>query len=198
MKYSVLMSIYKNEKPDYFKISLDSMINQTIKPDEIVLVKDGPLTADLEKIIHDYQEKLPSLFVVVTLKKNVGLGLALNEGLKVCKNELVARMDTDDISLPSRCEKQLMVFKEYPNTSILGSNIDEFSEHPSEIVSSRVVPEEHKEIIKFSRMRNPFNHPTVMYKKKDILESGGYGDFRRNQDYELFVRMLNNGYLGKI
>lgn len=194
-KYSVLMSIYIEENPEYFALSLDSMVNQTVQPDEIVLVKDGPLTDELENIIKDYDNKYPNLFTIVPLTQNVGLGLALNRGLEICRNELVARMDTDDISLPTRCEKQLKEFKNNPELSIVGTNTDEFSNDPSDIISSRVVPEKHQDIVRFSKKRNPFNHPTVMYKKSDVLESGGYGDFRRNQDYELFVRMLSEGYL---
>lgn len=194
MKYSVLMSVYIEEKPEYFALSLDSMLEQTVKPDEIVLVKDGSLTEELDIVITQYQKQYPTLFKVVSLEKNVGLGLALNEGLKVAKNDLVARMDTDDIALSTRCEKQLQLFKMDPELSIVGTNIDEFSENHSVIHSSRVVPEKHDDIVQFSKKRNPFNHPTVMYKKNDVLESGGYGNFRRNQDYELFVRMLNEGY----
>lgn len=196
MKYSVLMSVYVKEQPEYAKLSIDSMLEQTIKPDEIVLVKDGPLTSELDNMIAEYEQAFPGLFTIVPLKENVGLGMALNEGLKVAKNELVARMDTDDIAFPERCEKQLEWFKKNPELSIVGTNTDEFSNDPSKIHSKRVVPETHEAIVRFSKTRNPFNHPTVMYKKSDVLASGGYGDYRRNQDYELFVRMLNEGYLG--
>src|SRR6056297_3001271 len=99
-KYSVLMSIYKKEKPEYFAQSLESMVNQTLMPDEIVIVKDGELTRDLEEVIDRYIDKYPGLFNILPIKENVGLGRALDEGLKHCQNELVARMDTDDISLP--------------------------------------------------------------------------------------------------
>lgn len=194
MDYSVLMSVYIEEKPEYFRLSLDSMLAQTIEPNEIVLVKDGQLTEELEKIINQYEKKYPNLFTIIPLEENVGLGLALNEGLKVAKNELVARMDTDDIAFPERCEKQLRQFSNNPTLSIVGSNVDEFSTDPAFSHSSRVVPETHEEIVRFSKKRNPFNHPTVMYKRSDVLKSGGYGNYRRNQDYELFVRMLNEGY----
>lgn len=195
MEYSVLMSVYSKEQPEYFRLSLDSMLAQTILPNEIILVKDGKLTSELDKVISEYDRKHPQLFTIISLEENVGLGLALNEGLKVAKNELIARMDTDDIALPERCEKQLQLFLDNPGLSIVGSNVDEFSEDPAVSHSSRVVPSAHEEIVRFSKKRNPFNHPTVMYKKRDVLESGGYGDYRRNQDYELFSRMLNEGYL---
>lgn len=192
-KYSVLMSVYYKENPEYFKMSIESMINQSLKPDEIVIVKDGPVTDELEKIINKYERDFPNLFTIVSLEKNVGLGRALNEGLKRCRNELVARMDADDISIKERCELQINEFIKNSDLSIVGSNIDEFYEDPEKIVSSRVVPTKHEDIVKFSRKRNPFNHPTVMYKKSAVLNSGGYGPYRRNQDFDLFVRMLNNG-----
>lgn len=192
-KYSVLMSVYTKENPNYFKTSIESMVNQTLPPEEIVIVKDGPITVQLDEIIDYYESSYPGLLTIVALKENVGLGKALNEGLKKCRNELVARMDTDDISLTNRCELQVAEFIKDKKLDIVGCNIDEFYNNPDEVVSSRVVPTNHDEILKFSRRRNPFNHPTVMYKKISVLNNGGYGDFRRNQDLDLFVRMLNNG-----
>lgn len=196
-KYSVLMSVYTKENPEYFKSSIESMVNQTLLPEEIVIVKDGPITLELDKIIDHYELNYDGLFTIVALKENVGLGKALNEGLKKCRNELVARMDTDDISLVNRCELQVGEFIKDKNLDIVGSNIDEFYNTPDKIISSRIVPTDHDEILKFSRRRNPFNHPTVMYRKSSVLRNGGYGDFRRNQDLDLFVRMLNNGCKAK-
>lgn len=192
-RYSVLMSVYTKENPDYFKFSIESMVNQTLPPEEIVIVKDGPITGRLDQIVDYYVSNYPELITVVALEKNVGLGKALNEGLRKCRNELVARMDTDDISLLNRCELQVNEFVKDKELDILGSNIDEFYDSPDKIVSSRIVPTKHEEIMKFSKRRNPFNHPTVMYKKSSVLRNSGYGDFRRNQDLDLFVRMLNNG-----
>lgn len=192
--YSVLMSVYHKEKPEFLKCSIESMINQSLKPDEIVIVKDGKLTDELDEVIEIYKKKYPKLFTIISLEKNIGLGLALNEGLKICRNELVARMDTDDISLENRCELQVNEFKKNPQLTIVGCIINEFYDTPNNIVSSRVVPETHEEILEFSRKRSPFNHPTVMYKKTDVLECGGYRDINRKEDIDLFVRMLNRGY----
>lgn len=192
-KYSVLMSIYAKEKPEFLKVALDSIIDQTVKPDEIVLVKDGPLTEELDDIISKYSEEYPALFNVVGSDVNIGLGQALNLGLSVCKNELVARMDSDDIAKPDRCEKQLRRFDEDPNLDLLGTAVDEFHSTPDEVVARRVVPTEHKDIYEFSKRRSAFNHPTVMYKKSKVLALGGYGDLRRNQDIDLFGRMLISG-----
>lgn len=188
-KYSVLMSLYKKEHPEYLKLALDSMINQTVKPDEIVLVEDGPLTDELYEVTEEYRDYL----YIVKNKTNLGLGLALNEGLRVCRNELVARMDTDDISKPDRCEKQLKRFEEKPELVIVGSHIDEFIDDPSNIISQRRVPLSAEDIYNFAKKRSAFNHPAVMYRKSAVLDEGGYSDLKRNQDVELFGRMLFKG-----
>lgn len=192
-KYSVLMSLYKKEKPEYFRLALDSILEQTIAPDEIVLVEDGPLTEELYAVISEYKNKLH----IVKNEKNMGLGLSLNQGLQECRNELVARMDTDDISKLDRCEKQLKRFGEKPYLAIVGSHIDEFVGDPSNIVSSRKVPLTSEEIYHFAKRRSAFNHPAVMYSKTTVLENGGYADLKRNQDVDLFGRMLFNGYQGE-
>ncbi len=101
-KYSVLMTVYKDDNPEYFSVALDSMVKQTYPADEIVLVKDGPIREELQKVI-DEQIKKGAPIVQVQLPNNVGLGEALNEGIRVVKNELIVRMDSDDYSLPTRC-----------------------------------------------------------------------------------------------
>jgi len=188
-KYSVLMSLYKKEHPEYLRLALDSMINQTVKPDEIVLVEDGPLTNELYAVVEEYK---PHLQIVIN-EKNLGLGLALNEGLKVCSNELVARMDTDDISKPDRCEKQLIFFQEHPETNILGGQIEEFITSPSEVVGKRIVPETDTELKDFMKKRCPFNHMTVMFKKTDVIKAGNYQDWYWNEDYYLWIRLALAG-----
>ncbi len=192
--YSFLMAVYAEENPAYFFESMKSMLEQSLMPDEIVVVKDGLLTDELEEVLLQYEEAWPEVLRVVNLKENVGLGLALNAGLDVCRNELVARMDSDDVSHRQRCLKQVEEFGRQPQLSILGSWVDEFDTDPCEIVSRRKVPLSHEDIVRFSKRRNPFNHPSVMYKKRDVLACGGYGPYRRNQDYDLFVRMLRKGY----
>ncbi|UQZ24691.1 glycosyltransferase [Eubacterium limosum] len=183
------MSLYKKENPEYLKIALDSMINQTVKPDEIILVEDGPLTDELYTVLNEYNQYLHR----IKNETNLGLGLALNVGLKECRNELVARMDTDDCSKPDRCEKQMKRFEEKPYLSIVGSHVDEFVGDISNIVSKRTVPTTSKEIYNFAKKRSAFNHPAVMYRKSKVLEQGGYADLKRNQDVDLFGRMLYSG-----
>lgn len=192
-KYSVLMSLYKKEKPEYLNIAIQSMIDQTVRPDEIVIVKDGHITNELKTVLDDYQSKYPALFNIVGYEKNRGLGFALNYGLEHAKNELIARMDTDDIAKPERCEKQLKMFSDNQTLSIVGAYVDEFYSTPNEIVSVRVVPTTHNAIYEFAKRRSAFNHPAVMYKKSAVLGVGGYSDLRRNQDVDLFGRMLFSG-----
>ncbi|MGX7164021.1 glycosyltransferase [Enterococcus massiliensis] len=191
--YSVLMSVYYKEKPEYLMESIESILNQSILTDDFIIVKDGPLTEELDSMLKSYSEKFPFISLV-SLKENVGLGLALNAGLDICKNELVARMDSDDISLPNRCEHQLNMFNLKSKLTILGTQIAEFYTTPKDIISIRQVPTKFDEIITFSRRRSPFNHPTVMYKKSEIIKLGGYKDVRRKEDLELFLNALNNGY----
>lgn len=190
------MSVYYKEDPEYLIMSIDSMLNQSLQPDEIVIVKDGKLNNELDRVINDYLSSHPNQFTIVSLVENVGLGLALNEGLKVCRNELVARMDSDDISLINRCELQIIEFMKNKELSIVGTMTDEFYDEPTNVVTSRIVPTKHEDILKFSRRRSPFNHPTVMYKKSDVISCGGYRDIIRKEDIDLFVRMLNQGYIG--
>lgn len=194
MNYSVLMSVYAKDNPEYLTLAIESMLIQTIRPEQFVIVQDGPLPDSLEKVISTYEEKESQLFTVVRLKKNGGLANALNVGLTNCRNELVARMDADDISLPLRCEKELEKFAENDKLVICGCNIDEFYDTPQNVRTSRVVPSEYKDILKFMRRRQPFNHPTVIYKKSKVIEAGGYPRLRRKEDFDLFSRMLSKGY----
>ncbi len=190
-KYSVLMSIYHKDSPNELKLSIDSMLNQTIPCDQFVLVEDGPIGEDLSDVVDAYEKKYSGLFNVIKLKENSGLGKALDAGLNECRNDLVARMDADDISLPTRCEKLLNLFENNPILALAGTNIDEFYDDPKNIVSSRVVPSDYESIVKFIRRRSPFNHPTVMFKKSEVVRCGGYGKMRRKQDLDLFSRMIN-------
>lgn len=191
--YSVLQTVYKNDNPEYFKLSLVSMLEQTIKPNEIVIVKDGHIPQELQDIINELNREYCGIFVEVQLEHNVGLGLALNEGLKVCKNELVARMDSDDFSLPDRCEKELEMFDKDPSLDIAGCPVKEFVNDISNIVGVRDVPLDNESIQKYAKRRDPFNHPTVMFRKSKVIECGPYRDYRKNQDTALWIDMLSKG-----
>ena len=190
--FSVLLSLYAKEKPSYLNQCLNSIFTQTLFPDEIVLVKDGPLTVELDAIISKYEMQYPIL-KIVSLPVNQGLGKALNEGLKHCSYDLVARMDTDDIAKPDRFEKQIRVFQEHPELDVVGAWIDEFEETTSNIISTRKLPEVHDDICQFAKKRNPENHPVIMFRKQAVLAAGGYQHFPLFEDYYLWIRMLQNG-----
>ena len=192
MKFSVLLSLYHKESPLFLFKSLCSIFSQTLLPDEVVLVEDGPLTPELYEVVEEFVHEHPEMKRVV-LEKNKGLGEALNEGLKHCSHDLVARMDTDDIVKPDRFEKQLKIFQEDPEVDVVGSWIDEFEGDILHVVSVRRLPECHEDILSFAKKRNPINHPVVMFRKKAVLAAGGYQHFPLFEDYYLWVRMLMNG-----
>lgn len=191
-KFSVLMTVYKSDNPEYFRISLNSVMDQTAVPDEVVLVKDGPVPATIQVVIDGVDAAHPNIIKQVQLEKNVGLGLALNEGLKECKYELIARMDSDDICLSERFEKQLKMFETNPKLDIVGCPVKEFVETPDNVVGKRDVPLDNVSIHKYARKRDPFNHPTVMYRKSKVMKYGPYGNYRKNQDTALWIELLSN------
>lgn len=187
MKFSVLMSVYKNDKKEFLKTALDSVINQTIKPNEIVLVEDGPIDEDMENLIKDYEEKY-DLLKVIRQKENTGLGNALRIGLQECTYDIIARMDADDISVNDRFEKQLKEFENDKELSIIGGFIEEFTDENT-VVGLRDVPLENQEIKEYIKSRCPLNHMTVMFKKEDVLKAGNYIEWHYNEDYYLWIRM---------
>ncbi len=192
-KYSVLMSLYKKEKPDYLSRAIQSMIEQTVQPDEIIIVKDGPITSELQAVLDEYMTHYPDIFNIVGYEINRGLGYALNFGLGYTRNEFVARMDTDDISRRERCEQQLKMFENNPLLDVVGGDIAEFIDDTQSIVGNRVVPQEEQIIKEYLKKRCPFNHMSVMFKKSAVEASGGYKDWFWNEDYYLWLRMyLNN------
>lgn len=190
--FSVLLSLYIKEQPSFLKQSLDSLLSQTLQPNEIVLVKDGPLTSELDAVVSDFAKRCASL-KVVALPQNQGLGRALNEGLKYCSYDLVARMDTDDIAKPDRFEKQIRVFQQNPNIDVCSAWIDEFVDNQHQVIATRKLPERHDEIKVYAQSRCPVNHPVVMFKKEAVLAAGGYQHFPLFEDYFLWMRMLKNG-----
>lgn len=192
-KFSLLMSLYIKEKPEYFCQCMDSVLNQTVLPDQIVIVKDGPLTDELETALNHYVNENINLYTIVPLKKNVGLGLALAEGIKHCRNNLVARMDTDDIAVKKRFELQLKEFEKDPKLDICGSNIVEFEGTTDNIVSKRIVPLDDASIKKYQKRRDAFNHMTVMYKKEMVLKAGNYQSCLLMEDTLLWVHMILAG-----
>ena len=191
---SVLMCLYKGDQPDYFEQAIDSIFGQTVKPNDVVIVANGALTKPLEQLL----EKVAAVHKqvqVVRLSRNVGVGEASNAGLVHCKNELVAKMDADDIAVPERLEKQLVEFGKRDNLVLLGGQIAEFADdNPDKIVSFRRVPTTATGIRKFAKRRSPFNNQTVMFKKSVVLAVGGYPKLNRAEDYYLYSKIIANGY----
>lgn len=192
-KYSILMPVYNKDNPEWVKISIDSMLEQTVLANEFLIVKDGEVTQELNSLLDNYRKKYPELFTIHKMERNVGLGKVLEYGVRVCRNEFIVRMDADDYSKRDRCEKQLQVFKSNSKYSVVGSNVDEFSDDISNIISHVVLPEKHEEIYKFAKKRCPIRHPALMYKKSEVIRAGNYGDYFHAQDYNLVVKMLMNG-----
>ena len=195
-EYSVLMSVYHKERPEYLKQAIESIQVQSLSTNDFVLVCNGPLNDELDAVIQTKQLEMGENLNVVRLAKNGGLGNALNEGIKHCKNELVARMDSDDIAYPDRCEKQIAVFNTHSEVSICSGIVEEFTTDPNTVDTRRVPPETNAEIIEFAKKRNPFNHPCVMYKKSAVKAVGSYQDFYLLEDYYLWLRILMAGYQG--
>lgn len=189
-KYSVLMSLYIRESAENFRTAINSMINQTLAPDEIVLVEDGPLTKELYTVINDIKQTHPGLITSVIHEENQGLGLALQHGLEIARNEIVARMDTDDIAVPDRCRQQLEFINVHPDITIVGGQIEEFIGSVTNIVGKREVPTTDDQLKVFAKKRCPFNHMTVMFRKSDILEVGNYQEWFWNEDYYLWIRLV--------
>lgn len=193
-KYSVLMAVYHKEKPEYFRQAVQSMLFQSVPPDEFVLVCDGPLTEALDAVISDFTFRNPNLFRVIRLEKNMGIGVALNIGLQHCTHELVARMDSDDIAVEERMQLQLEELEKYPDVSVLGGQIAEFYDSPEQITGYRQVPTDVHQIREYIRFRNPMNHMTVVLRKSHILGVGNYQDVPGFEDYFLWTSLTAQGY----
>lgn len=186
--FSVLMSVYSGDDAGQLRSALESItFRQTRKPSEIILVVDGPIGDELKRVIHNFDFPINSVW----LDENCGLGKALSIGLDHCKHNLVARMDSDDISVPERFEVQLYKFYNDPDLDVLGGQILEFSGDVKNVLGRRIVPLSNQKIQKRSVYRNPMNHMTVMFKKDKVLSVGGYQDMRLYEDYYLWLRLIS-------
>lgn len=192
--FSVLISVYRNDIPELFRAAVVSVtIKQTLPPDEVVLVVDGPVPEELEATITALSSEIPYIRLI-WLEKNGGLGNALNIGMKECRNELVARMDADDISLPDRFEKQVTFMIANPEIAVSGGIIEEFINTTDNIVAKRMVPLTPQECSTYYQDRDPLNHMTVILRKSAVLEVGNYLPWHLNEDSFLWGRLLKNGY----
>lgn len=196
-KVSVLMSLYIKEKPEYFRAAMDSILAQNYRADEIVLIEDGPLTEELYAAVEEYEKKCNGIdeprLVIHAFEKNMQLGRALAKGVELCKNELIARMDTDDIACPDRLYKETLFMENHKEVSVVGGAIREFNDEGT-VDRIKQMPQSQEEILEYSKVRNPLNHMTVMYRRTAILEIGNYMHFPFLEDYSLWSRMLVKNY----
>ena len=192
-KFSALFSVYYKEKPEFFEKALESVYRQTAPADEWVIVKDGPIPAELQAVIDKYKAMPGICIKEVPLPENRGLGLALAAGVPECSFELIARMDSDDIAVPERFALQLAEFEKDPSLDLCGGQIEEFETTPDEIIGERHVPLTQEEIEAYQKTRTAFNHMTVMYRKSAVLAAGNYKNFPLMEDSILWVDMLLHG-----
>ena len=190
---SVVMAVYQKDTSEWFEQAINSILGQTVKSDDIIVVCDGPIPKALDKVVKKYERRKEVL--VVRLPKNVGAGRARNEGIKRAKNKLIAIMDADDIALPNRFELEIEQFNLDEGLTLVGGQIAEFENDDTEnIVSYRVMPLSNEDIVRFARRRMPVNNPTIMFKKDVVLGCGGYGDVRRCQDYYMVAHLIAAGH----
>ena len=198
MKLTVVVPIYKNNDAQQLRVSLDSLLRQTLLPNEILVVADGPISTELEQVVSSFKFQVSSknLPIEVNYQKfeqNEGLGEAMRKAVLVAKEDYIARMDADDICLPNRFEKQMKCFKDDPTLSVVGGQIAEFDGDVKNITGRRVVPFGHDEIVKYMKSRNGMNHVTAIFKKADLLDSGNYQPLEWFEDYYLWVKMIQHG-----
>ena len=191
LEYSVLMLVYAGADPAEFDLCLESMMNQTRPTSDFVLVCDGKLTAELDRIVEKYDTAYPGVFNIVRLQEHVGIGPAAQKGLLQCKKDYVVRMDSDDISFPYRCETEMAEFEKDPALDMVGGYIQE--RDPDGNTFEREVPLEHEDILHFGKRRFPFNNVTIAFRKSKAIEIGGYGNYQRCEDYEFVFKMLSCG-----
>lgn len=191
--YSVLMSVYDKELPENLNESLESMLLQSYPPSDFVLVCDGKLTNELNIIAKSFENEFKNIFHIVRIDKKVGPGKALNIGIKACKYEHIVKMDSDDISFPDRCLKEMTLFSIKPQLDIVGTYVEEFNNDTKQVISVKKTPILDKEIKEYAKRRNPFNRQTVAFRKSSALKVGGYSDLKLCEDYEFAARLLGCG-----
>lgn len=195
--YSVLMSVYDRELPENLNECLESMLMQSYPPSDFVLVCDGKLTCELNVIVKSFENGFKNIFQIVRIDENVGVGKALNEGIKACKYNYIVKMDSDDVSMTNRCLKQMTLFAIKPKLDIVGSYVEEFDNDTGKAICVKKVPIMHKDIVKYSKRRNPFNRQSVAFRKDIAIEAGGYSELKSCEDYEFIARMLMHGAVGQ-
>lgn len=192
MKLSVLMSVYGKDDPAHLDQALNSLVTQITRPSEVILVEDGPISSSLKTVIDRYRSELAIESVIMA--ENCGLAAALNEGLLHCQNDFVARMDSDDVSLPQRFKEQIAFMQSHPDVAISSAWVEERESDMRFVIDVRQVPTDHENIYRFAKRRNPINHPVCIFRKSAVMAVGGYPNIRKAQDYALWALMLVKGY----
>lgn len=190
--YSVIMSVYSKVNPEHLRMSIESIINQTYKTNEFILIKDGQLTDEQEKVINELYSKNKKLFKFIEFKNNKGAGVAYNAGIDLCTNKWASIMDSDDIAVKTKFEKQMTYLSEHDDLDVIGSNAVEFINNPENIISTRIMPEKNDDIIKFGHGRCPLIQPTVIFKVESVKKVGSYQESKLTEDYDLYIRMIMN------
>lgn len=194
-KFSIVTSVYRNDKPEFVIRALDSItVLQSLQADELVLIVDGPVPKKLEEIIKEREERYPDLYHVLWLEENGGLGNALRLGVETAKNDIIVRMDSDDVASPYRFQKQIEYLQNNPECDVVGGQMTEFIDDEENIVGSRIVPQTNEEIYLWLKSRCPLNHVTVAMRRSKVLAVGNYIDWHYNEDYYLWIRMAEAGF----
>jgi glycosyltransferase involved in cell wall biosynthesis len=191
-EFSLLMSVWGGDDPEFLDAAFRSAVHdQTRRPDDVVLVQDGPVPPPLAKVIGELIESSPVPTTLLPLDANVGLGVALDQGMSACAHDIVARMDADDIALPHRFAVQVPLVEQ--GIDLLGSSLLEFGDDPTDVVGRRVPPIDPETIVRYARFHQPFNHPTVVYRRSAVEAAGGYRHLALMEDYLLFAKMIGQG-----
>ncbi len=192
-KFSVLMCFYAEANPKHFEEAVESILTQSLVPDEFVLVQDGPISKELSQVVAKLDKKIKNLNLVI-LKKNCGHGKARDAGLQACSNDIVAIMDADDVSRKDRFIKQIELFRSNPSLVVVCSNLAEFINCTDNIVSRKILPQKDEELKKLMRWKCPINQPSVVFKRSAVEGVGGYLDWFNNEDYYLWIRLALKGF----
>jgi glycosyltransferase involved in cell wall biosynthesis len=187
------MSTYHGDTPSDICAALESVLDQTLIPNEIVLVLDGKIDIENHNTVEKFRNKYPDLLKVYPLNENIGLGPALNYGLRQCQYEWVARMDSDDIAVRNRFETQVQYILQNPTVDVLGGHAEEFYQTPGDLKRINKSPVQ-DEIYAYSRWRNPVIHPTVFYRKSAVIAVNSYSNIPYFEDYYLWLQMIKAGY----
>ena len=196
-EYTVSMSVYAGEKAENLAASLESMLGQTLPCRELILCCDGALTPELDEVVEEYKRRFDGRMRVLRSGGHVGVGACANAALRAARTDIIVKMDSDDISSPERCEKQMRLFAGDPGLDMCGAYLEEFDDETGGAIAVKKAPVTHDEIMVYARRRNPFNNPTFAYRRSAALAAGGYTQSGRCEDFDLVVKMLMNGARGE-